>query len=354
MKKLSCFILLIISFFFAWCYQSWENQQITTDSIQGEYFYAQWENPFRYINISPEITWMMRKGKDDYEEKKINLTHSGDNYLLNWESMSLIFEFGKCLLNNQSYDYKVTVHLSWEVYQWCGNNTTKEHYKEIQKAGAELSKNEFSTQQACEESLKWLSSEKITDEITIIPWCTTIQKDETHKTYVAGYFYTYHFNDFWLTLETSNYTDIFQTKRETPFFVISGNKLLFLDPTNNNLSDENYYLERYEKEINENLEEIITKKHLGKECIIMKEENEDDFLSGIYQNQYYLIMQDPSIRDNAEKPREIQWKCISDPESNGNALFFESQDRTHYYKYVSTDWACFPNACHPIEKIEVL
>ena len=254
MKKLSCFILLIISFFFAWCYQSWKPQQINIDSTQWEYFYAQWEN----------------------------------------------------------------------------------------------------TQQACEESLKWLSSEKITDAITIIPWCTLVQQDETNKTYVAGYFYTYHFNDFWLTLETSNYIDIFQTKRETPFFVISGNKLLFLDPVNNNLFAENYYLERYEKEINENLEDIITKKHLGKECIIMKEENEDDFLSGIYQNQYYLIMQDPSIRDNAEKPREIQWKCISDPESNGNALFFESQDRTHYYKYVSTDWACFPNACHPIEKIEVL
>ena len=119
-------MVLFLCLLFTWCQQPLENQHRETELIQKQYFYAQGENPFRYVNISPEITRMMREGKDDYEEKEINLTHSWENYLLNWESISLRFESERCSLNNQSYDYKVIVYLSWEVYQWCGNDVPKE------------------------------------------------------------------------------------------------------------------------------------------------------------------------------------------------------------------------------------
>lgn len=114
---------------------------------------------------------------------------------------------------------------------------------------------------------------------------------------------------------------------------------------------EDEYIQVYEKSENESLEEIITKKHLNDGCVInIRNYYDQKIISADYP---WTIIYD--IRDESWV---MPGKCILDDENktwkddSRLVRYFESSDKTKYYKVVFTDW-CAPWPCSIFWKIEV-
>lgn len=185
-------------------------------------------------------------------------------------------------------------------------------------------------------------------ETTISIWCFP---EDYWNDLATWYLYTTKYPDLWLAITTPEwawdyYEWIFRSKAQKPIFEQKWNRISYMVNW-----QEDEYIQVYEKSESESLEEIITKKHLNDGCVINVRNYYDQKM--ISANYPWTIIYD--IRD-------VSWampgKCIPNDENktwkddHRLVRYFESSDKTKYYKVVFTDW-CAPWPCSIFWKIEI-
>ena len=201
----------------------------------------------------------------------------------------------------------------------------------------------------------WISSEKLEclealadfapewmvwDPQTIITmWCW---EENYGEKYITWYLYTTTYPDLWLRITTPTWYDTFFKKADAPIFKRNWDRISYWDP-------EIEYLQVYEKAESDNLLDIIKKNHLNKWCVA----NEFNYYSQkIISADYPWTI----IYDIFDESWMMPWECIPDDEWSAwdwkAVLFFESKDKTKYYKLVKGDW-CAPWPCSMFWEIEI-
>ena len=270
---------------------------------------------------------------------RLNKVNVWNSYKISWtatyESNGKINKKDiNCIL--MSWDYSTF----WNTIMYNAIGEMKTKSEEEQKCIKSLEKYPI-------EQMKW-------DRNTVID-VACFPKDYYGPWFITWYVYTTKYSDLWLRITTPAWWRmmepdwIFLTKSDKPIFVRKWNRISYFHPT---VWEEMEYIEVYEKSKNESLEDIIKNKHLNKWCKVGK-----DIINYYHQNR--VVAPYPWIE--IFEPIWMSWGwwewCIADNESqidNGRIpRFFESPDKSKYYKLSMMDW-CAPWPCSIFWKIEVL
>ena len=370
------FILGILRF--TWCFDK-KNPEVIDDCITPEdcalnepiandlsnkYLTAFWTEPFWSIEIS---WWIAKFSSLMYEtdiEVPVNIWKEWENYYFSWEELEGEFTKKDCI---DWWKWDLHYYTVWIAkfreyyYEWCGDDEKwiklsdeeiPEQYREtdnveelqIQKIVEERIANGFSDIQSCMESLNQYPAERMPwDPQTIITvWCWPLNY---WQVIVTWYVYTTTYPDLWIRITTPKWYNTFYKKSETPIFVRDWNKISY--------SDDYEYIRVYEKSEDESLLDIINAKHLNPNCSAHKRLYEDlgskivfwaldETIYDIhYEDDHWRIFYEECIADDeAEEP---DYKIVR---------YFESPDKTKYYKLVFMDW-CAPWPCSIFWEIEL-
>lgn len=233
------------------------------------------------------------------------------------------------------WDYSVFWNTT--MYNAFGSITTKS--EEEQKCVKSLEKYPI-------EQMKW-------DHNTVID-VACFPKDYFWPWFITWYVYSTRYSDLWVRITTPAWWRmmepdwIFLTKSDKPIFVRKWNRISYIHPKT---WEEMEYLEVFNKSEKESLEDIIKKNHLNKWCKLGK-----DIINYYHQNR--VVAPYPWIE--IYEPIWMSWGwwewCIADNESqidNGRIpRFFESPDKSKYYKLSMMDW-CAPWPCSIFGKVEI-
>ena len=166
-------------------------------------------------------------------------------------------------------------------------------------------------------------------QTTITVWCWPVNYWDK---VVTWYLYTSAYPDLWIRITTPKWYDTFYKKSETPILVRNWNKISY--------SNDSEYIKVYEKSENEQLFDIV-ESSLNNNCFAQPLEYE-------WQSKIYWNLNNNVIYNITDKDWNIWWDCIADNESSEQdykmVRYFESLDKTKYYKMVFTDW-CAPGPC---------
>ena len=183
------------------------------------------------------------------------------------------------------------------------------------------------------------------DPQTIITvWCWP---ENYGDSYVTWYFYTSTYPDLWLRITTPAWYDSFYNKATSSIFKRNGNRISYFVG-----DEEREYLQVFEKKTSEKLEDIIVKNHLNKWCVSMEYN---------YFGQSKVFVEYPwtVIYDIFDKSWAMPWECLPDDEQKPgdewnwrSVWYFESKDKTKYYKLVFTD-GCAPWPCSIFWEIDL-
>ena len=158
-------------------------------------------------------------------------------------------------------------------------------------------------------------------------------------TYITWYIYTSVHPDLWLRITSPKWDDTFYVKSETPIFIRNWDKI----------SHGQEYIKVYEKSANESLFDIV-ESNLNKGCFAQPFEYEE-------QSKVYWNINNKMIYNIVDKDWNI-WSdtCIADNEATEQndtiVRYFESLDKTKYYKLVFTD-GCAPWPCSMFDEVEI-
>lgn len=166
--------------------------------------------------------------------------------------------------------------------------------------------------------------------------------------YVTWYYYTSTYPDLWLRITTPAWYDSFHNKATSSIFKRDGNRISYMVR-----GEEREYLQVFDKKATENLEDIIAKKHLNKWCVA----NESNYFG---QDKVLADYPWTYIYDIFDKSWAMPWECLPDDEQKAgdewnwrSIWYFESKDKTKYYKVAFTD-GCAPWPCSIFWTIELL
>lgn len=160
----------------------------------------------------------------------------------------------------------------------------------------------------------------------------------------TAYQHILHYSDLWLKITLPNiYTHDPDDERVKTIFTRTGNKLT---------TEWNESITKYTKDKNTDFLTVLKKEHLNSWCkAVLEEEIFDDLISGNYNKEVYHIRPQSGSFDS----RKIE--CYPDDEDHedymANVIYFESQDKTSYYKLRMND-GCAPWPCSIFAKIEAL
>ena len=186
---------------------------------------------------------------------------------------------------------------------------------------------------------EWMKGDPQT---VITVWCWP---ENYWDEYVTWYFYTSTYPDLWLRITTPAGYESFHKKSETPIFERNWNRISYIVS-----GEEREYLQVYEKKPSEDLKEII-KKWIDKWCSIL--EYNYYWQEKVFADYPWTIIY--NIFDNWGEPG----KCLLNDEKHNEewnrrpVWYFESKDKTKYYKLVMTDW-CAPWPCSIFWEIELI
>lgn len=199
---------------------------------------------------------------------------------------------------------------------------------------------------------------ELTENITISTWKYGIPWWMDDEFYI-GNIYTYTYPDFWLIITTplayfwetiSDETNV-EPLITNPIFQREWNKIygvinqawIYWDHSREE------YIKVYDKDPNESLLDIIQQKHLNSWCAAFNDLEYQDKI--FWAEDVYYIFPESMVIDS----RNIT--CYPDDEDNeeefANVRYFESKDKTKYYKMSFLDW-CAPGPCTIFGKVEVL
>lgn len=380
MKK---FLILSLSaltcFLFAWCLN---NTQVIDDCIipedcaenpdlQQTYLVGYWMEPFWDIEIS---WWIATFSSPMYETdvvEPITIRQEWDNYYFSGEDLEWEFILKDCI---DWWKWDMHYYTVWVAkirdyyYEWCwdgiewikmSDEDVPEDYYQYQPDEEDCQpvfypidhevfpyadimeekvKNWFCDIESCMHTLdqyppEWMPWDSQT-QITV--WCWPMYY---WSAYITWYIYTSVYPDLWLRIRTPAWYDTFYVKSESPIFIREWNRI----------SHWAEFIEVFEKSENESLENII-KKQLKNWCSIS-----EDIIS--YEDQTKITSSNPktqiySILDNWDS--YVSNNCFDDILDDTRPLiwFFESPDKTKYYKLAFTDW-CAPGPCSMFDEVEV-
>lgn len=198
---------------------------------------------------------------------------------------------------------------------------------------------------------------ELTETIEVSTWKYGIPWWMDDEFYI-GNIYTYTYPDFWLRITTplayfwetipdgSNIeplitNPIFQREWNKIYSIIN-QAWIYWDHSREE------YIKIYDKDPNESLLDIIQQKHLNSWCAANYIQDQDKIFWVV---NVYDIFSESGIMDS----RNIT--CYPDDEDNEEAFkvirYFESKDKTKYYKMSFLDW-CAPGPCTIFGKVEVL
>jgi len=373
MKKLWILLsLLVCSILFTWCLHQPEVAQNNTSDIQNKFLTAYGTEPFRDIEISWWIAHFASLMYDTDVTVPVTIWQEWDNYYFSWEELEWEFILKDCIdwWKWDMHYYTVWVSKFREYYyEWCGDGEdwikmsdedVPEDFYQYQPDEEDCQpvfypldheifphadimeekiKNWFCNIESCMQTLdqyqpEWMPWDPQT-QITVSCWPVYYW-----ETYITWYIYTSVYPDLWLRVTSPKWYDTFYVKSETPIFVRDWNKI----------SHGGEYIEVFEKSENESLEDII-KKQLKNWCTV---QNDIDYTQQTKVTiPYYEWIKIYNIVDGDTNPY-IPKDCIDGVWDDMWPLvrFFETQDKTRYYKLVFTDW-CAPWPCSIFDEVEV-
>ena len=169
------------------------------------------------------------------------------------------------------------------------------------------------------------------------------------NSFVTWYIYTTTYPDLWLRISTPawrRYYDedsIFKDKSDKPIFVRNWNRISYIHPI---AWEEMEYIQTFEKSENESLKDIIKKEYINpdaKDCYVFEYN---------YYNQNKVVAPYPWTIIYGITNRWLEREeCIKGGE-NSMVRFFESPDKTKYYKWDFGD-GCAPWPCSMFWTIEL-
>lgn len=383
MKKLLLLIPWFLTLFLAWCFNN-NNPEVIDDCIipedcadntviddlQNTYLTAYGTEPFWDIEIS---WWIATFSSPMYETdvvEPITIRQEWDNYYFSGEDLEWEFILKDCI---DWWKWDMHYYTVWVAkirdyyYEWCGDwiewikmsdEDVPEDYYQYQPDDEnckpvfypinhevfpyadimeEKVKNWFCNMESCMHTLdqyspEWMPGDPQT-QITVTCWPMYYW-----ETYITWYIYTSVQPDLGLRITSPKWYDTFYVKSETPIFVRNWDKI----------SHGQEYIRVYEKSANESLFDVV-EKSLNKGCFAQPREYE-------WQNKIYWNIYNNMIYEVVDKDWNIWWDCIADNESKEQdytlVRYFESLDRTKYYKLVFTDW-CAPGPCSMFGEVEV-
>ena len=375
---LTCCILL------TWCFKN-ENPEIIDDCIipedciveepidedlSNKYLTAFWTEPFWSI----EISWWMAKLSspmfDTEYEEPVTITKEWKNFYIKWDELEGEFIKKDCI---DWWKWDIHYYTVWiskfreYYYEWCWDDEEwiklsdedvpedwYQYYEENENCEPvfypidhevfpyaeimeEKVKNWFCNVESCMNTLdqyspEWMPWDPQT-QITVACWPMYYW-----ETYITWYIYTSVHPDLGLRITSPKWYDTFYVKSETPIFVRDWDKI----------SHGQEYIRVYEKSTDESLFDIV-ESNLNNGCFANPVEFE-------WQNKVYGNVYNNMIYEVVDKEWNIWWDCIADNESKEQdytlVRYFESLDKTKYYKLVFTDW-CAPWPCSMFDEVEL-
>jgi len=344
----------------------------TNEDLSNKYLTAFWTEPFWGIEIS---WWIASFSSPMYETDvtvSVNIRQEWEDYYFSWEELEGEFILKDCIdwWKWDMHYYTVWVAKFREYYyEWCGDDEqwikmsdedVPEDFYQYQPDEEDCQpvfypldheifphadimeekiKNWFCNIESCMQTLdqyqpEWMPWDPQT-QITVSCWPVYYW-----ETYITWYIYTSVYPDLWLRITSPKWYDTFYVKSETPIFVRDWNKI----------SHGGEYIEVFEKSENESLEDII-KKQLKNWCTV---QNDIDYTQQTKVTiPYYEWIKIYNIVDGDTNPY-IPKDCIDGVWDDMWPLvrFFETQDKTRYYKLVFTDW-CAPWPCSIFDEVEI-
>ena len=379
MKKLWLFVsLLFCGLLLTWCFNDTEviddciipEDCIENPDLQQTYLVGYWMEPFWDIEIS---WWIATFSSPMYETdvvEPITIRQEWDNYYFSGEDLEWEFILKDCI---DGWKWDMHYYTVWVAkirdyyYEWCGDwiewikmsdEDVPEDYYQYQPDDEncqpvfypidhevfpyadimeEKVKNWFCNMESCMQTLdqyppEWMPWDPQT-QITVSCWPMYYW-----ETIITWYIYTSVQPDLGLRITSPKWYDTFYVKSETPIFVRDWNKI----------SHWQEYIRVYKKSTNESLFDIV-ESNLNKGCFASPVEFE-------WQNKIYGNINNKMIYQIVDKEWNIWWDCIADNESKEQnhtlVRYFESLDKTKYYKLVFTD-GCAPWPCSMFGTVEV-
>ena len=339
------------------------------EDLSNKYFTAFWTEPFWDIEISWWIAHFASLMYDTDVTVPVTIWQEWDNYYFSWEELEWEFILKDCI-DGWKWDmhyYTVWISKFREYYyEWCGDgedwikmsdeDVPEDFYQYKPEEDCqpvfypldhevfpyadimeEKIKNWFCNIESCMQSLdqyqpEWMPGDPQT-QITVACWPIYYW-----ETYITGYIYTSTHPDLWLRITSPKWYDTFYVKSETPIFVRKWDKI----------SHGQEYIRVYEKSDDESLLEII-ESNLNENCFAQPREYE-------WQNKIYWNINNNIIYEIVDNEWNIWWNCTADNESKEQdytlVRYFESLDKTKYYKLVFTD-GCAPWPCSMFDEVEI-
>ena len=329
----------------------------TIDDLQNTYLTAYGTEPFWDIEIS---WWIATFSSPMYETEvvePITIRQEWGNYFFSWEELEWEFILKDCI---DGWKWDMHYYTVWVAkirdyyYEWCGDwiewikmsdEDVPEGYYQYEEV--------FDEEAICVESLWQYSQEEMAWDSQTVISVDCFPKNHYWPQYITGYVYATTYEDLWLKISTPAWRDllddngIFNNKSETPIFTRSWNKISYIHPR---FWNEREFVQVYEKSSDESLENIIKNKHLWNWCSISRDFYVDEisFISSSYPWIKIYSIEDENLG-------VYIWKdCVDDVWDDMRPLvrFFESPDKTKYYKLAFSDW-CAPGPCSIFWNIEI-
>lgn len=333
MHYYTVWVAKIRDYYYEWCgdWIEWIKMSDEEYSQQREEFLT--KHSWYIEACEKQIAWQIEENATDIYYGRYDYVNIWNQYKIEWYvSYSLNGEYNskntECTLIDWDYD----VELDYYNAQW--NITTK--------SDEELE---------CLDSVSKYSQEQISKNPLIT---ASLGCYDLYWEFFTWYVYATEYPDLWVRITTPAWwrsfeeDSIFNNKSDKPIFVRNWNRISYIQNW-----EEMEYLQVFEKSKNESLEEIITSKHLNEWCKLGK-----DIINYFHQN----IIVVPGLWTEIYEPIWMSWGsrewCIPDDENKTGIndyripWYFESPDKTKYYKLVFTDW-CAPGPCSMFGEVEV-
>ena len=364
--------------------QEWENYYFSWEELEWEFILKdcidgwKWDMHYYTVSVSKfrEYTYewcgdgedWIKMSDEEYADEHSEFLTKYDGYIkncekqINWQISENVRDvtYGWYNYSNIWDSYKIDWYVSYtlddnfyskDLYCAFTDWDFGEYWDEIEYNSLLRITTKDEEEQKCIDTLDQYPAEQMpwNPETIITVSCAPANYWEY---FVTWYIYTTTYPDLWLRITTPawrRYYDensVFKDKSDKPIFVRDWNKVSYWTE----------YIQVYEKNKNENLEDVIRTKHLKDWCTIDKYPNyyEQTRVSAPYP---WTILY--SVVGESHDPYwwidPYAWESCVDGDWENNwwlVLFFEWPDKTKYYKMVFSDW-CAPWPCSIFWEVEV-
>ncbi len=327
-------------YYYEWCWDDEEWIKISDEEYEkiGEWNQRNFE----------EYEWFLKSCENKisyyFENNISDVSFFWENIINVWKSFKIDWAV---MYNENGLFYQKNVEClfqSDDIYDWWEfGNWTLEYW------GFLKIDNKSEEELECINSLNQYPPEQMSWDSQTIITVSCYPKDYWYTPwFITWYIYTTTYPDLWLRISTPagldllgwwdvlNNNSIFNNKSEKPIFTRESNKISYKDE----------YIEAHEKLESESLKDIIEEEYMNSEnpnCYVFEYN---------YYHQYKIFAPYPWTIIYGVWTHSLEnEECIKGGEYS-MTRFFESPDKTKYYKWDFGDW-CAPGPCSIFWEIEL-